>query len=231
MKSTVLLILTSLFFTVVYAQSEEGNDYLSFAAGVSLPRGEFADISSSSLSNSGFATTGFHVNCILSKSLSKNFGLTAMISSNTNPVDDEAINSIVHDLRGQELYTTTGQWFSVNVLAGAAFYLPVSSNFELDFRLLGGYASTSSPSSHVSNGTSSVWQDPGKGSSFCLNVGGGLKYSMNYKYALVLGADYYTTNTEIEVVVKRSGTYYEESRVFEQSIGMWNISLGIAFIL
>ena len=143
----------------------------------------------------GLAQTGLQFNLInFGYLFSDNIGISATWFGAANPLDEEGYDP----------------WSYGGIMAGLLLSFPLSDKVEWDFRPMIGYAVTTVPD---------IGFGPEDASSFALNIGTLFKFNVGKKVALLLSADYFSTQPEFI------------NYGFEQNISTISLGFGVAFRL
>lgn len=240
MKCLVLLfLLFSCQVQYLFAQYESRKAYAGFSIGPSLASGDFAS-NLITKETSGFARDGVMLNLNFAYRIASNFGVTAMILVQVNPFDDQALlDGLVKNYNhpgNPQVYTAVDAdaWGLSGINAGGFASIPLGSNGKmiLEPRAMVSLLTAISPRIKISarsgNASGYVEQQTGAGAAFGFSIGGGFRFNLSDRTALLLNADYLKTKPKfIDVEYRYSdGTVDYDS--FEQKIEAVNIGIGFA---
>ncbi len=171
--------------------SEKRRGFIGLSLGANIPIGLYGSTSGNA---AGYAKTGLQINLInFGYLFSKNVGITATWFGAANLLDD-----------GLEVNI----WSYGGLMVGPLFSVPVSENVDFNITPMIGYAVTTEP-----------FFSESAAASIAFNFGATFLFNLSEKFALTLGADYFSTKSTFEQLG------------FEQSIRSISINGGFAFKL
>ncbi len=239
MKYFILASLSFFVSNVVAQKYNERPTTLGIDYGVAIPFGKFGagEIADSS---SGYATGGTNLNVNLSWLLSENIGVAAMISYSVNGQNSTTVRSR-YDVYAKRISDTCvvsdlklKKWSTMAYMAGGYFSYPLQKA-SFNFQLLLGYSKTEYPEADViiykdtSIDAIEVNQSAIGASSFCFDVGAGLKYNISEIMYISVDANYFSAYPEFEKVVTTSTLDPDETFKLNQHISLLNVTAGIGF--
>lgn len=242
MKRLLLIFLLLLSEQCISQTYNERSALLEIGYGVAIPFGKFESIDVND-SASGYATSGTNLNVIFTYMVSKKIGVSAMISSSVNKLNETGIKNKfnVYAERIGDAFVSDIQlakWNTTAYLAGVQYIHPLQKA-AFNLQLLAGYSRTEYPEVNViiykDTSIDPVTADQfaeSVASAFCLNVGAGLKYNVSDIMCINLNANYFSAYPEFEDVVTQStvnGIKTEEKFSYHQRISLLNVTVGVGF--
>lgn len=228
-KAFALVIFTCLIGTKALSQDK---GYIGLGFGGSTPLGTFASTEPDN-EDAGFATIGLSIDLSFGYKLGERFGLAALIRSQANGVDAQAIaDQLV--LPGYKVTVEAGNYAIGGFFVGGYGSFPISGKLDLDTRGLIGFASTSSPTYDIRYSAMGVGdvltfkQTSATGGAFAYNLGAGLRWNVGRKVCLVWMLDYMGTNPEFEFTLTNIDGTTTRSR-YNQPIATFNSSISIGY--
>ena len=234
-----LLLLTIQCFSQTY---NERAALLEIGYGVAVPFGKFeaSDVKDSA---SGYATSGTNLNVIFTYMVGKKIGVSAMLSSSVNKLDEAGVknrfNLLAERLGGEFVSDIQmAKWNTTAYMAGASYIHPLQKA-AFNLQLLVGYCRTEYPEVNAIIYKDTII-DPitadqyaeSVASAFCFNVGAGLKYNVSDIMCINVNANYLTAYPEFDDVTtisKVNGDIYEEKFSYHQRISLLNVTAGVGF--
>jgi hypothetical protein len=162
------------------------------------------------------------------------FGLAAMIRSQANPVDAQAIAEEFANRSPGVLWTVESKpWSAGGILAGGFGSFPVSDKVSFAAKAMIGFASASSPDMTInisgSGGSAWVKQSSVTATSFAFLIGTGFTFELSKRLCLLTHVDYFHTTPEfrnIEIVSSVGERSRTTSSITMQTVNL-SIGLGI----
>jgi hypothetical protein len=232
MKNLLLLLTISLVSIITCHAQDKG--YVAVSMGPSFPVGGFAnkDLADES---AGAATTGAIFDISFAYKLGKNFGLSALLRGQANPIDNKDIEKQLNQT-GDSWNVDKTVWSSGGILFGGYGSFPISSKVSFDTRAMIGVMNTACPELNVTlEGTGGeVWinQSSVSAASFAYLIGGGIKYDVGKKICLLVNIDYLSSKPEFtDVEITSSDGSAPQIATVSQSIGTINVGFGVGLRL
>lgn len=237
-----ILILVLSLQTISYsikAQYDKRLGFIGISAGGSIPVNDFA---SSNIHNSaaGMALPGLNLNISFGHTLGEYWGIGALFFRNAHNIDSQAISD---GLKAEApagtkiaLSPDPDPWIAIGGMTGIFVSVP-ARNFSLDFRLLIGVISVTSPQVYysVSNGggSSSSLQESSDAYAFSYNIGVGGRYRVSNDIALMANIDYMAASIDFPVsrITNTTTKASQMINAYTQPYAIVNISGGLAFLL
>ena len=223
-----------------YAQYESKKAYVGISIGPSVGVGDFGS-SDFNLESAGFASTGFDINLNFAYRITSNFGFAAMIMIQSNPFDDK---SFLAGFKSQTRYNNgatlnfisveANSWGMVSFMPGLFASIPIDSRGKIIIEPRGHFGLITAVSPYIkttfreANRTEYLEQANGVGFGLGYSLGGGMRYNLSDRMALLLNADYLKTNPkflDVTFTDSRQGTYLIS---FQQKMEVVNVSVGLA---
>jgi len=242
MKRFILLFLLTASLQCISQTHNERAALLEIGYGVAIPLGAFekSDVKDSA---SGYATSGTNLNVIFTYMVSKKIGVSAMISSSVNKLNEGGVKEKfnIYAKRIGDAFVSDIQyakWNTTAYLAGGQFIQPLQKA-AFNFQLLAGYSRTEFPEVNAI-----IYKDSlidaitvdqyaeSVASAFCFNVGAGLKYNVSDIMCINLNANYFSANPEfddVKTIGKVNGNTEEEVYSYHQKISLLNVTVGVGF--
>ena len=216
---------------------------LEIGYGVAIPFGMFesSDINDSA---SGYASSGTNLNVIFTYLVGKKVGVSAMISSSVNKLNEVGIknkfNVYAKRIHNEAVVSDIqlAKWNTIAYLAGAQFIQPLQKA-SFNMQLLFGYSRTEFPESNVI-----IYKDTtidpinvdqyaeSVASAFCYNIGAGLKYNISDIMCININANYFSANPEfddVKTIGVINGNTEEEIYSYHQRVSLLNVTVGVGF--
>jgi len=206
MKKYITLLLFSLFVSLSFSQDH----YVSLSMGSSVPLGTYSDDSGSN--TTGYALPSFTLSFDGNYFFIPYLGISATANYGMNGVaEEELYDDLIlhlHDLYpglsippDAEVSFIATQWTYVNLLVGPVLSIPVAS-FNFQLRALAGMSFTMPPKRDLFityTNTQLSHHAEGQSLKFGYLLGAGIMYQPNSNYGLRIGADYFSTNSVVEI--------------------------------
>jgi hypothetical protein len=239
------LYLLFLLLMSLHSFSQTYNDrvaLLEIGYGVAVPFGKFESIDVSD-SASGYATAGTNLNVIFTYMINKKIGVSAMISSSVNKLNETGVknkfNVFAERIGGAFVSDMQlAKWNTIAYMAGSQFIQPLQKA-AFSLQLLAGYSRTEYPEANViiykDTSIDAVTCDQYAGSvssAFCFNVGAGLKYNISEIMCINVNANYFSAYPEfddIKTVSTVNGITTEEVHSYHQPVSLLNVTAGLGF--
>jgi hypothetical protein len=233
-----------LLLTGLQCFSQTYNDraaLLEIGYGVAVPFGKFEAIDVND-SASGYATSGTNLNVLFTYMVSSKLGVSAMISSSVNKLNEtgvknkfnvlaDRIDAVVSDMQ-------LAKWNTIAYMAGGQFIQPLQKA-AFSLQLLAGYSRTEYPEVNViiykDSTIDAVTADQYAGSvssAFCFNAGAGLKYNISDIMCINANANFFSAYPEfddIKTVSTVNGITTEEVHRYHQRVSLLNVTVGLGF--
>jgi len=237
---SVFLLLMSL-----HGFSQTYNDraaLLEIGYGVAVPFGKFESIDVND-SASGYATSGTNLNVLFTYMLNKKIGVSAMISSSVNKLNETGVENkfnVFAERLGDAFVSDMqlAKWNTIAYMAGAQFIHPFQKA-AFNLQLLAGYSRTEYPEANViiykDTSIDAVTADQyaeSVSSAFCINAGVGLKYNVSDIMCLNVNANFFSAYPEfddIKTVSTVNGITTEEIHSYHQRVSLLNVTVGVGF--
>ena len=206
MKKNISLFTFFFIVSLSFAQDH----YIGLSMGSSIPLGTYSGETSST--TTGYALPSFTLSFDGNYYFLPYFGVSATANYGMNGVSEEELKTDVI-LHLQDLYPDfnppdyaeisfiTTQWTYVNLFVGPVVSVPVAS-FNFEVRALAGMSFTMPPKRDLSvkfDNTNLNHHAEGQSLKFGYLLGAGILYQPNRDYGLRLGADYFSTNSVIDI--------------------------------
>jgi hypothetical protein len=243
MKRLLIFFLLTQSFQVMSQTYNERSALLEIGYGVAIPFGKFeaSDVNDSA---SGYATSGTNLNVIFTYMVNKKIGVSAMISSSVNKLNEGGVKNKFNEYAGRISNDAVvsdiqlAKWNTTAYLAGAQFIQPLQKA-AFNVQMLFGYSRTEFPESNVI-----VYKDTSidpitvdqyaesVASAFCFNIGAGLKYNISDIMCINVNANYFSSNPEfddVKTIGVINGNTEEEVYSYHQRVSLLNVTVGLGF--
>ena len=235
-KFIFLALLIIFSYSISFAQEIERKGSVGFSIGPSFPIGDFG---SNSLTNgkAGLAQIGVITELNFAYRLGKNFGIAAILRGQNNSVDVNAFSVLTLSIPGISIDVDASNWKIGGFLAGGYGSFPTSKalNTYFDCRALVGVVNATSPSLKftISDPSGSEWvkQEESNAAAFGLLFGGGFRFNLSEKMALLTNADFLMVSAKFKDVKSSSSLGDNAKTDFTQAMSTFNLSIGIALRL
>ncbi len=232
MRKIVIGSLTLLLFSI-QINAQDNNGYIGITIGPSIPIGDFAskDLANT---NAGLANTGVSYDISFAHKLGgSNFGITALLRSQANPLDVQSVaNGFASRFFGTTWVVESKPWTLGALLIGGFGSFPITQKVTFDPRAMFGFASVASPDMTFditgARGTGWIKQSSVISTSFAFLLGAGFKFEIGKKLFLITQIDYAYSNPEFNNVETVSDEGVRIRNTISQSIQNINIGIGIA---
>jgi len=239
MKKISFLISILIIAGSLYAQ----HNYVGLSMGASVPFGTYSAEKSSN--TTGYALPSFTLSFEADYSFSPYLSLSAIANYGMNGISEEELkNDLIAYFR--ELYPAVpsplppdaevnfiiNQWTYVNLMAGPTASLPVSS-FIFQLRALAGLSFIMPPERDLQvqySNTTLRAHSQGQSLKFGYLLGAGIIYKGNSRTGIRIGADYFSTNSVVELEHRYDDSIGPEdinSDEVEIPVTAMNITMGI----
>ncbi len=234
---TILFLATS--FTASFAQlSDEKRHYVSINAGVSNPLGDYSSTSETN-DNAQYAATGIAANFEGAFYFTNMLGVGASIGNFRNTLNQREIKKqLDNDLQNSSFTSYDlkyGSWVNTYALVGPYLAIPFNK-ITLDFKVLGGFMSSTSPQLDIKlyepgNPTYNISQNSSTAAAFAYNIGAGMRFNFNSRWALKANVDYISANQSMEVTTTTiyNSNYTKETETQNVNVTSLNGTIGVAF--
>ena len=235
---SIVIVVTGISVNII---AQEGEIFVSLAAGASIPLSEYA-ASDFNNPSSGFAKTGGNFGINFGYRFNEYLSLTGLLSGSVNRYDyiqlqnwlTENFIDLMPDTRW---IVETKSWGLGGLLGGFTGSLPLVNNrFYVDARALGGFTYVYSPAIYITgieSGAEDIYLfvEQYSTGSWALDFGAGFRYKRTRNQYFTLYADYFMAHPKYSGVVSESNFGASRSDSFSQKINAVNISLGIGYIV
>lgn len=228
------LIMLLSITTQSYAQDSKG--YIGISFGPSIPMGDLASKDADN-DEAGWAKTGALVDISFAYKLGKgNFGITALLRGQSNPIDAQALSDeFANEFPGVIWNVQSDNWGIGGLMFGGFGSFPLSEKSSFDTRAMIGFVNASSPGMTVT-GTApggSIWvkQSSASAAAFAYLIGAGFKFEIGSKLYLLTNLDYLGSKPEFSNVETTTSDGDILTDTWSQRMGTLNFSLGIALKL
>ena len=239
-----LIAILFILYIVIPAQTaaQEGEVYVSLAAGISVPLSDYASTDFENES-SGFAKLGGNFAINFGYRLNEYLSLTGLLSGSVNSYDYIALQDWFTEIYKESYPDTRWLVYSKNwglggLMGGITGSLPLKPNkIFLDARILGGFTYVYSPALQITGMEDGeddlmVRIDQYSTISWALDFGAGFRFNRTRKQYFTLYADYlmaHPTYSNVELINNDVGIVRSDS--FSQKINAINITFGIGYIV
>lgn len=229
-----LLVLCTVVLSC-YAQGDRG--HFGISVGGAIPMG---DLGSKDLDNenAGMANPGGLIDLSFAYKLGKgNFGLTALIRTQSNPTD---VSGVEKELQNADPSINWDvdmkKWKSGCLMAGFFGSFPVSSKAFFEPRFMLGFVRATSPELTITAtdpqiGSFWIKQSDATALTFAYLMGVGCKFDISSNLYLLTNLDYLGSNPEFQNVEYTTSAGERATDTWSQKMGTFNISAGIAIKL
>lgn len=200
----ILTMLLSISVLSSQAQQRRLPSYVGITGGISAPSGNFAKDDYDN-DRSGFAGTGAMAGITGVYYFKSNFGIGGIATY--NDYGFKGAQSLADGYKeafdvDSSTVDINGSNHSLNILVGPYYGIPLNSKLSLDVHVLGGVVNATLAGNtvyleDVENATFS--QKKATATSFGLQAGAALRYSVTSHLGLMLGADYFTSKPDFKV--------------------------------
>jgi hypothetical protein len=231
--NTSVAYLVMLLMCSSLSQAQDDKGYIGFSLGPSIPLGDLSSKDYDS-EEAGWAKTGAVFDLSFAYRVGTgNFGVTAMLRGQVNPVDEVAYDrELSGEFPGVSWKVESDAWKSFGIMIGVFGSFPVSEQVYFDPRVLVGIANTTAPASTVTaagpGGTAWVKTDSQSSLSLAYLIGAGFKFNVARNIYLLTNIDYRGTGTEFRDV---EITASDGSRGFDTwslGLGSFSLTAGVA---
>ena len=242
MKRLLVFFLLTVSLECTSQTYNERAALLEIGYGVAVPFGKFESIDVND-SASGYATSGTNLNVMFTYMVNKKIGISAMISSSVNKLNETGVKNkfnVLAERIGDAFVSDIqlAKWNTTAYMAGAQF-IHALQKAAFNFQLLAGYSRTEYPEvnviiykdSTIDPVTSDQYAES-VASALCINVGAGLKYNVSDIMCINVNANYFTAYPEFDDVITTttvSGVITNEKYSYHQRISLLNVSAGVGF--
>lgn len=243
MKRLLLVFLLSTSLQSIAQTYNERSALLEIGYGVAIPFGKFESIDVTD-SASGYATSGTNLNVLFTYMVNKKIGISAMISSSVNRLNESGVKSkfnIYAKNFGAECFISDIQmakWNTTAYMIGAQYIQPLQKA-AFNVQLLGGYSRSEFPEVNAvvykDTTINAITVDQfaeSVASSFCFNIGAGLKYNVSEIMCINVNANYFSSYPKYDDITTESvyaGTKTAEHYGYHQRISLLNLTAGLGF--
>jgi opacity protein-like surface antigen len=230
-KKNLLIAILTLISLNVFSQK----GYVAISAGPAIPNGHFASKDFYNES-AGWAETGYLIDLSCSYKLGKNFGLSVLLRSRSNNMDNSAFESELTRVTGTSWTVESEPWILRGIMLGGYGSFPISEVVSFDTRALIGYLSANSveidASINGSGGSAWVNQSSVSATSFSYLLGAGFKFHLSKSVCLLAQADYQYAEPEFRGVdIRSSASGQISTNNIRQLMGTINIGFGLGILL
>jgi hypothetical protein len=232
MKKVVIgLILLTTISIQLKAQNEKG--FIGISLGPSIPMGDLASKNPNN-SAAGWANTGAIFDVSFAHKIGGgNFGITALLRGQSNPVDVDAFaEELVNQSPGVKWTVESSSWGIGGLMFGGFASFPVSEKASFDTRVMIGFLSSASPDYTITGsgpgGTAWVKQGTTTATSFAYMFGAGFKFDIAPRLYLLTNLDYLGSKPEFRNVETTTSLGERQRSTWSQNMGTLNLSIGVA---
>jgi hypothetical protein len=237
-RSIKLILALLVLAGAASAQYESRKAYAGFSIGPSLVQGVFAE-NDIMAEEAGFAKDGVAFNLHFAYRLGSNFGITAMYMFQSNSFDDNAfLNGLksIYGTSGPVIFTDidSDPWVFSGLSGGLFASIPLESlgKLILEPRAFVSLFTAISPRIKITGKdgqfTTNVEQQATAGAAFGFILGGGLRYNLSDRTALLLNADYVKTTPKFFDVERWSSNGVVSKKNLKQKVEAVNVCIGFA---
>ncbi|MFN9711273.1 MAG: hypothetical protein ACK55K_07700 [Bacteroidota bacterium] len=235
MKKLSVLSLIVMLFTINAFSQDKG--YVAVSLGAGIPTGDFASKDMNNRS-SGFAKAGAIFDISFAYKLDKKFGIIAMLRGQAHKTDaqamaEEMIKQMPFD--NISISTQSESWSIGAILVGGYGSFPIEKQLSFESRLMIGFLSATAPKATFNlstpEGTAWVKQSSATGSAFAYQIGAGLKYNAGKRVCMLVNIDYMGATPKFKDVEVTSSIGYDEKNDYFQSLGSFNLGVGVGYRL
>ncbi|MEN8225766.1 MAG: hypothetical protein ABFS05_10445 [Bacteroidota bacterium] len=239
----ILLAITGLMLIIpICSTAQEGEVYVSLAAGVSIPVSDYA-ASDFCQERSGFAMPGANFSINFGYRLNEYVSLTGLLSGSVNRYNYIKLQDWFTENKSEEFpdkrwLVESKNWGLGGLMLGATGSLPLVTNkLFVEARALGGFTYVYSPELKITgmeDGEEDLFMriDQYSALSWALDFGAGFRYKRTRKQYFTIYADYLMAHPNYEnvkVLDNDIGIIREES--FSQKVNTVNITFGLGYII
>lgn len=234
MKQFLMAIL--LISVTGFHSFSQNKGYIGISLGPSIPIGDIASTDMDRQS-AGFARTGAIFDVSFGYKIGKYFGVSGLLRGQANKTDAQAMaNEIVNKIPFDLSVRVESQSWSIGAfMLGGYGSFPVEKKVSVESRLMIGFLSAKFPNVTFdlsgSDGTGWVKRSGSTGSSFAYLIGAGVKYDAGKRVCLLANLDYLGAEPEFKDVETTSSIGDYSKDTFKQTIGSFNIGLGVGYRL
>jgi hypothetical protein len=234
MKTIMFCLLFTGMGLLVNAQ-ESSRGYITLGFGPSIPFSDFASTSTSN-DDAGYALPGGNLNITFAYRLGTNLGLTAMLTSTSNRVNEEAIADDFHERYPNADWTISAdRWRIGGLMVGGFATFPASENLSFDVRLLGGVLQSVMPEirAAATSGVigASATREESRVAAATVDLGFLFRYKIGSSLCLFGGADFISANPKFENVTTTTSFGTSSDADIDQSYNTMNVNVGIGLLL
>ncbi len=243
MKKAILTFIATLVFAVctnVHAQdSKNGSSgakgFIGISGGYSLPFGNFTKSDYLDLT-AGFAKPGPAFSLDGAYFFNKHMGVGLVVSMSNYGIKNQDVLSAgyVEAFAVDEVTMTVGSYTMLNILPAFYYTLPMDK-LNIDFRLMAGYSSLTTPKIQVQledQSDTPLIQEASTGGGLCLGIGAGVRYTFYKHLGAALRVDYFNSKPSVDIKYTNLNNPTDEFRYlkkYNESISMINASLGLCY--
>jgi len=233
MKKTIIIFVFLSYSISLFSQDmKKSKINFGISFGLSIPISNFG---SSDMENSeaGLAKLGYNANIRAKYVLSKNIGIIAIYTSNSNSFNASILED---EFRLQYpslgISINSGNYISRGILGGIFIKTLITNLISFETRALVGYSKSYSPeielrlSDGINHFKATIVKDDEKSLSF--SVGAGLNYNVKNNLVISLNVDYYYTKPEFEITTI-SEFIPSSTDKNEQKFNILNTNMGIEY--
>lgn len=240
----ILVVFCILLSSLSYAQESEKierscNEF-GVSVGLAIPMGDFAN-KDAGRSSAGLASTGYRIQIKYQHHFTDNFGLNFLVRNQAHEVESALLAAeLEEDFPMYDYRINIKSWRINSFLLGMFYSFPLNEEKDLflDMKLSAGISVTKSPRAQTTiisgSYTETVTQLSATDQAFGFLVGTGIKYYLKEDLGLSLSADLLSTNPDFDEILvsyqNSSGDHDLEDFNTDQSIGTFNIGLGVLFL-
>lgn len=235
-KFSIALFLIG-FVSSFASMAQDSRLSLGINGGLSMPSGNFTKTDYSNPA-SGFAGAGYNLGINGWWKAGKHWGINALVSYHAYSIQglqnlaDGYHNDFAVD---SSTISSTGNNYSINVLAGPYYSLPLAKRLSLDGRILAGMTNAHLAGYNVyleDNTDASFGQKTASATSFATQAGLALRYQLTKQWALALNGDYFYSRPDFTISnTNRANNAGRLISSYNEPITAMNINLTLAYTM
>ena len=230
MRKVPLILVATAFTLNVFSQEYKNRINLSF--GPSFAIGLFGDKSIDN-EDAGYAGTGADIYLFYEHKFSKNYGIGIKWFGNSNKYDTDRYIENLNYITGDHWTAEEAFWGTGGLFAGATANVPTSDKLIVNFKLLVGYAVSTSPLLKVTDlDRTDTWlqMESVTEGSIGFDFGAGIIYLFKPKWSVDINFDFIGSKFEYgNIVINNSGGSHDHTSYLKQSVEIINTTVGINY--
>lgn len=233
MKRIITTFALFLSLTAAYAQDDK-RGFIGIGIGPSVPFSDFASTNQDN-DDAGYALTGGHLNLSFGYLIGAHLGIAASLTGTSNSVDESALEADFRDeYPGANWNIDADRWRLGALLVGGLASFPASDNLDVDFKVMIGALSFTSPEVRATASSGplnySARREEKTVTTGAFDIGAGIRYRVANSIALMANADFISANPRFEDVTTTT-SFGSSSSTYDYHYNALNITLGIGFLL